>query len=136
MFTCFIFLYLVYLFLCFPLCLFACCFANTLSACTYCLPCRNHVEVIKVLLSVGADGSGKTFGGTTPLHTASMLGHSDATQILCDSGVAIEAQVIIVLQVLELDSRFRESFSIYSQEERLWCSPQDHDSPPIKPGET
>ena len=51
---------------------------------------ENHLEIVKLLISSGADIENKTKGGFTPLHIASLNGHLEIVKYLILSGANIQ----------------------------------------------
>ncbi len=53
---------------------------------------NGHVDIISLLLKLGASISSKDFTKATALHHASMNGHSGAVELLLSAGVPVDAQ--------------------------------------------
>jgi hypothetical protein len=53
---------------------------------------NNQVEVMRVLVELGANKDAKCAGGATPLHHAARTGHAAAVSVLIELGAQIDAQ--------------------------------------------
>jgi hypothetical protein len=55
---------------------------------------NGHVEVLTVLVELGADKEAKTANGVTPLHMAAINGHVEALTVLAQQGADIAARTV------------------------------------------
>jgi len=53
---------------------------------------RGDVETVKYLLDLGADPSGRTTDGNTPLHAAGFLCREEVVNLLLDKGASLTAK--------------------------------------------
>ena len=66
---------------------------------------NGQVEVIKVLVELGADKDAKTAGGGTPLHHAAGMGYVEAVKVLAQLGADIAAQTAHGEKALQVSIR-------------------------------